>query len=87
MPWVGRGGELAPPLVRGIAGHCAGPGGRPVDTSSGPRHVHWSDFQYAQPHHTQRARCCSLITSRYSAEDLFACATSCSHAAIMLPVL
>ena len=41
-------------LLGGMAGPCTGSRGRLVDTSSGPRHVHWTDFEYAQPRHAFR---------------------------------
>ena len=38
------GEEWASSLLGGTAVPCTWPGGRPVDTCSGARHLHWTDF-------------------------------------------
>ena len=58
--------------------------GRPVDTSSRPRHVHWTDFQYAQPRHAQQARW-PAVSSRAGTQQRLVCVcdelqSCCEHA-------
>ena len=64
------GGGWTSLLVGGTAGPCTGLGGRPVDTSSGPRNTLQAYIWYARPN-SDRSEMSCLATSMCEINNLF----------------